>query len=280
MPFTSRRSRALTTRRPTNGYKRRRVYPKRQRMMNLYYFARWDNAVQKQWYIRRPNFAAWQVEGNPTAGGNVYSLKTMRPEIALDRVVSTGEFQQLFRWYKIIKTTTVIDFAWMGNETVLSQKESGQSAGGTTVQEAIAENATFAPPDSGGTNNFYYPAKYFKIYTWIDKTAAGYSETQTGYMDACKQIPSMKMLTARKRVIIITRPSGLIVTQILDNQQSRPVMQSSKRAWMTTDYSNMRHYGPVFGIEPCVPLGQSLPPNWGVEFSITTKYVLAFKGTR
>lgn len=283
MPFTKSRTGRRTFKRRF-PYKRKTQLTRHRFRNPGYFFTRWDNTINYQWYIERRGYPAWETQTDPgVGGGNIYILKCVRPDIAIANLVSSSEFTQLFRWYKILKTETTINFSWSEVPEALWQKTGGVVPPGSDPALIAGRVATYAPPTNQPSTVFgdFKPAKYFRVFTWIDKTNKEYSDTAGGQLAVAKQIASMKMFTARKQIKIITRPQGIVVTQIGEQvNQDRPAQQAHRRSWMTCDYPNMLHFGPVFGVQPVCPVVETFARQWGVDISVDTKYYLQFKGTR
>lgn len=266
---------AVARRRP---FKRRRA-PIRRNLNNYYKFTRWDHTVNHQWFISRPTLPVWQTEANPdpNVGGLIYSLKCIRPEVSLSRVISNNEFIALFRWFKIVSVTTYIDLNFDNPPEFMAQKLSDNPP--------ITESAeTYAPPNSGQA--YYRPSRLYRVCTWYDKTSQQYLDTDTNRMQEVKQIPSLRIHTARKRVVMKCRPKGLMTGQIsgqttgFPTPVQRPMIQTRSSDWISTDQARTNFFGSCFGIIPLCGIFPDIPAWWGVNFSIDQKYVVMFKGTR
>lgn len=286
MPFRKRGT--MTRKRPY--VRRRRRYPLRRNKLSLpstYKFVRWDNDSQYAWFIQRTGISTWQNEPNPGGGGGlVYSLRAVRPRISLDGVVQNNEFVNLFRWFKINRVVTYIDFNYVDAPEYMAQKTDGLSQEQPNVQgviNEIADSATYAPPQS---STIYKPSRIFRVMTWMDKTSKLYQPTDINVLQDAKQIPSFRIYTARRRVTIVSRPTGFLTGQIsgqTDDPASttqNPMVQTRSYNWISTDQRNSNFFGPVFGVQPVCPLGFDIPNWWGVNFTVSQKYYLEFKGTR
>lgn len=289
MPFFKRKS---TTKKSYRRRPRRAMIRRPAFRQNTYFFVRWDSDNQYGWFINRPGFGpAWQTEPNPGGGGgNIYSAKTVRPRISLSQVVQNAEFVALFRWFKIKKVITYIDMNYESPPEFMAQKVSGIPATGGTAPinlvTTVAESATYAPPESA---SIYRPSRIFRVYTWLDRTTKLYQPTDINVLTAAKQIPSLKMYTARKRVVIVSRPTGILTGQISGQQNpappalppvQAPMIQTRAWNWISTDQNDANFFAPVFAVQPICPLGFDIPNWWGVNFTVSQKYYLEFKGTR
>lgn len=272
---SSRRGGTVARRRP---YKRRRA-PIRKSFGTYYKFTRWDHTANYSWYINRSGITAWQVEPNPNPqqAGNIYSMKCIRPRISLSQVISNDEFIALFRWFKIVTVTTYIDLNYNEPPEFMAQK--------TAATIPASSQATYAPPTSG---QIYRPSRLYRVFTWYDKTSADYQPTDQFRLPEVKQIPSLKINTARKRVVMKCRPKGIITGQITGQHPGppappplqAPMIQMRSSDWISTDQARTNFFGPVIGLQPLCPVSGDIPAWWGIDFTIDQKYVILFKSTR
>lgn len=268
MPYYARArygNRTSNYRKRRAGYRKHYNYHKRkpyfQKTMNgggqIYHFKRWANGNT---FIK--NINTWEID---PAGE--YKMLFVYPTFKLSDLPNFTEFTRLFSQYRINAVQVRVMFGWVGSEQNVT--ENPIPIGPGPNRPAVPINA-FRPSTDWRAASFTDRAQ---TRDWDDASSA------TVTLNAAKEFDTFRWHSSTKCIKKLTYPQAVTPTDqgVVDPPITQLPSAMSNARWYRTAQPNQEFKSFVIGVQPCVPIGQSLTQYWTMSYRLEYKFYISFK---